>query len=333
MRASILSLSLIAVSACGDAVAPAADARAGIDATTSCVASAGWSAAPSVLGGPIQETAAVAVDGKVYVIGGFNASLGVVPNVRIFDTATCTWSDGPDLPRPVHHANAAAVDGTIYVLGAMQGLNFIASGEVWAWKPATESTWSTRATMPSGTERGSAIVGVVDGLVYLAGGLRGGAVAEVSAYDPSANAWDTSLPALPEARDHGCGGVVDGKLYVTGGRMATIESTSDAVFEYTPGGTWADRAPMPTGRGGTACGVIDDRIFVVGGEGNPDTTTHVFPDVEAYTPATNTWEQLSPMVTPRHGMGAAAWGRALFVPGGATQDGFGAVDTTELLRP
>jgi N-acetylneuraminic acid mutarotase len=333
MRATTLTVSLIAVSACGDSGVRPADARTETDAIIACSATPGWSAAPPVRGGPIQETAAVAVDGEVYVIGGFNASLGVVPSVRIFDTANCTWTDGPDLPRAVHHANAVVVNGTIYVLGAMEGLNFVAMGDVWSWTPATESSWSIRAPMPPGTERGSAIVGAIDGVVYLAGGLRSGAVAEVSAYNPSSNTWDTSLPPLPEARDHGCGGVVAGKLYVTGGRMATIESTSDAVFEYTPDGTWAERAPMPTGRGGTACGVIDDRIFVVGGEGNPDTASHVFDNVEAYTPSANTWEELAPMVTPRHGVAAAVWEGGLYVPGGATQDAFGAVDTTEVLRP
>jgi hypothetical protein len=37
------------------------------------------------------------------------------------------------------------------------------------------------------------------------------------------------------------------------------------------------------------------------------------------------------MVTPRHGMGAAAIGNSLYVPGGATVQAFGAVDTFEIL--
>src|SRR5262245_10001733 len=108
------SLALAAWLGCGDATNPDA-----------CVRGAGWSPEPAVLGGAIQETAVVALDGKVYVLGGFNAALQVVPAVRIYDVATCTWSDGPPLPRAVHHANAAVADGTLYVVGAMEGANFV----------------------------------------------------------------------------------------------------------------------------------------------------------------------------------------------------------------
>jgi N-acetylneuraminic acid mutarotase len=293
----------------------------------------GWTSAPAVLGGAIQETGAVAVDGRIYVIGGFDGSLAVVQAVRVFDTVTSTWSDGPRLPSAVHHANVATTGGTIYVLGAMAGPTFDAAGVVWSWNPATDAGWTERSPMPAGTERASSLVGVVDGVIYVIGGLRGGAVADVSAYDPSDGSWDTSLPPLPEPRDHGCGGVVAGTIYVAGGRRGAIGSTSDAVYAYTPGGAWQTRAPMPTGRGGTACGVIADQIIVVGGEGNAADPSGVFPQVEVYTPATDRWESRAPMPTPRHGMGAAAWGGRLYVPGGATRQAFGAVDTHEVLTP
>lgn len=326
----VVRLALIGVLAsCGGGGDDAADAAAGADAP----GGSAWSSAPPT-DGAIQETAAVAVDGRIYVIGGFDASVQVVSTVRVFDTATETWSTAPDLPEPVHHANAAVVDGTIYVVGALQGLAFTAIGDVWSWNPATDvNSWAAHTPMPTGTQRGSSIVGVIDGRIHVAGGLRGGAVADVSAYDPLGDSWDTSLPALPAARDHGCGGVVGGVLYVTGGREGQIESTSGAVYAYTPGGAWEQRAPMPTGRGGTACGVIDDRIIVVGGEGNPEIATGVFPQAEAYDPAADAWASLEPMPTPRHGMAAAAWAGKLYVPGGATEQGFGAVDTHEVLTP
>lgn len=340
MRTLALVASSVLVLGCGDDGGGSGDDDPSADAAIDgeppgCPAPTGepWQAAPAVGGGPIQETAAVAVDGKVYVIGGFNGQAGVVDTVRVYDTATCAWSDGPELPEAVHHANVAAVDGTIYVLGFLTGLNFAARGDVWAWTPSTDAGWSTRAAMPAGTQRGSSIVGVIDGVVYLAGGLRGGAVADVSAYDPALDAWDDAPPDLPEPRDHGCGGVVAGTLYVTGGREGAIESTSPAVYAYAPGGAWASREGMPTGRGGTACGVVGDRIIVAGGEGNPDDDSGVYPQVEAYDPALDEWMTLPPMPTPRHGMAAAAWGDALYVPGGATVQAFGAVDTHEVLTP
>jgi hypothetical protein len=39
------------------------------------------------------------------------------------------------------------------------------------------------------------------------------------------------------------------------------------------------------------------------------------------------------MITPRHGTGAAGVGGVLYVPGGATQQAFGAVATHESYTP
>jgi len=213
---------------------------------------------------------------------------------------------------------------------------FAAIGDVWAWNPTGVDDWTQRASMPIGTQRGSAVVGVIDGVIYLTGGLRNGAVADFSSYTPAIDTWNTNLPSLPQINDHGCGGVVNGKLYVTGGRMGTTASRSNMVFEYTPGVPvlmWVPRATMPTARGGTACGVIGDRVIVAGGEGNPNSPSGVFSEVEAYDPVVNRWESLAPMPTPRHGMGAAVWDGALYVPGGASKELFMAVDTHEVFRP
>ncbi len=292
-----------------------------------------WAPATSIPGGPIQETAAVALDGRVWVLGGLTSFTAYSNKVWIYDVAAGTWSAGPDLPMPVHHANAAVVGTSIYVVGTLS-TNFTASGVVWRHTPGVDTGWVARTSMPAGTQRGASIVGVIGGLVYVAGGFRGNtAVADVSSYDSVGDTWDDAVADLPSSRDHGCGGVIGGKLYVAGGRMASIGSTTDTVFELTPGSPWAARAPMPTGRGGTACGVIDGRLIVVGGEGNPDAASGVFPESEAYTAATNSWETLEPMRTPRHGMQAAVWDGVLYVPAGGITQALGATDVHETFTP
>lgn len=329
MRALIM---LVAISSgCGDDGGSSKDDAAVTGDAGNCDFGAAWSTAPAVQGGAIQETAVVALDGKIYVIGGFNGSTMIVRSVRIFDTTACAWSDGPDLPRAMHHANAAVADGTIFTLGGMEG-NFVSFPDVYTWKPATEKAWSTRASMPAGSQRGSAVTGVIEGKIYVAGGLRNGAQATLSAYVTADNTWDTNLPDLPQARDHGCGGVVGGKLYVVGGRDTGITATSNVVYEYTPGGSWTTKAAMPTARGGTACGVTADRIVVVGGEGNTAASSGVFPQTEVFNVGANEWMTAPEMKTPRHGMGGAVWDGIFYVPGGATKQAFGAVDTHEVLK-
>jgi N-acetylneuraminic acid mutarotase len=328
-----LAAAALATACGGDGGGGGPDAAGG-DAPAGCAQAVPWATAPPLPLGPTQETAAVAVAGRIYVLGGFSGTLGVLRAVQVFDPATCAWSAGPDLPRAIHHANAAVVDGTIYVVGAMVGLDFQAIGDVWRWNPATDAGWEARAAMPAGTARGSAVTGVVPGgVIVVAGGLRGGAVAEVSAYDTARDAWDTTYPPLPAARDHACGAAIDGTLYVAGGRQRAIDSRRATVYSLTPGERWRERAPMPTARGGTACGVVGGELIVMGGEGNPDAASGVFAEVEAYTPATDGWRALPPMPTPRHGLAAAGWDGRLYAPGGADRQGFGAVAVHEVLTP
>jgi N-acetylneuraminic acid mutarotase len=105
------------------------------------------------------------------------------------------------------------------------------------------------------------------------------------------------------------------------------------VDEYDPvGDSWTPRQPMPTARGGMAAGVVDGKVIVVGGEGNTN-QSGVFPQAEMYDPQANEWTSLPDMLTPRHGTSAAGSQGKLYVPGGATQQGFGAVDTFEVLTP
>jgi hypothetical protein len=278
----------------------------------------------------IQETAAVALDGEVWVLGGFEG-LGPQAKAQRYDVATNTWSAGPTLPAAMHHANVSVAGGTILVTGDMQTINFTPVGDVWALDPAIDTAWQVRDAMPRA--RGSAVTGVIDGTLYVAGGLAGGAVAFVDAYDPVADEW-TERAAMPAARDHACGGVIDGILYVAGGRQGQPDAPLANTYAYDPGANaWTEVAPMPTGRGGTACGVIDGKLIVVGGEGNGDDPSGVFAQVESYDPATDAWTSHAAMPHPRHGMGAAVVGGTLYVPGGADVTIFAAVDTHDAFTP
>src|SRR5262249_18258841 len=181
MTARAALVAFVAAAGCGN------DHR---DAPPTCSDATGWSEAPAVLGGPVQETAVVALDGQVFVIGGFDAAGNVVSSVRIFDAATCAWSNGAALPRPIHHANAAVAGGTIYIVGALE-LNFVPIGDVYAWNPQTDASWATKTSMPAGSERGAAAVGVIGDVIYVAGGNRGNSVSTFSAYSTTSDSWDT----------------------------------------------------------------------------------------------------------------------------------------------
>jgi N-acetylneuraminic acid mutarotase len=143
----------------------------------------GWAKALPIPGGAIQETAAVPLDGRAYVVGGLTSFVDHSARVWVYDTAARTWSAGPDLPQAIHHANVAVVGPTIYVVGFL-GAGFAASGTVWRYTPGAAPAWTAGRAMPPGTERGASVVGVIDGIIYVAGGFRGGqAVANVTSCD------------------------------------------------------------------------------------------------------------------------------------------------------
>lgn len=295
-------------------------------------AASGWETLASLPGGPRQETAVVALEGKVYVLGGFDEKGEVVTDVIAYDPQADAWATATPLPKSLHHINAAVVDGVIYVAGALQGINFAEIGDVYAFDPAL-MTWTEKTSMPAGTERGSSAVGVIGSKIYLAGGLRGGSVADFSAYDTSTDTWE-ALPALPEPRDHLVGGVVGGIFYAIGGRNGGITKVSGDVVAFDPSaGAWSPRAPMHTPRGGAAAGVLSDRFYVVGGEGNTALPSGVFAENEVYDPVNDAWSALEPMKSPRHGTGAVGLNGKLYVPGGADKQAFGAVDTHEVFTP
>jgi Kelch motif len=138
MRSLVLAVGCFA---CGDGGNETSIDAAPDGTQTTCETTTPWANAPAMPLGPTQETAVVATGGKIYVFGGFSSTAAVIAAVQIFDPASCTWSMGPALPKPVHHANAAVVDGTIYVLGSMETISFTAIPDVWAWNPATETAW------------------------------------------------------------------------------------------------------------------------------------------------------------------------------------------------
>jgi N-acetylneuraminic acid mutarotase len=295
-----------------------------------------WKSLMPLMRGARQEHSVVALDGKVYVIGGI--APGSVASVEVYDPAQNAWSDAAPLPRSLNHANVAAANGKIYVGGMEGDFPFYAVGDSYAYDPGTDA-WSPIAPMPAGSERGSAAVGVRGTTIYLAGGLRSltatgqDTVATFSAYDTVRDRW-LALPPLPQPRDHFVGAVVGNVFYTLGGRINGQDNVRGDVFAYDiDTGTWSSKTPMPTPRGGTAGGLIGNRIFVVGGEGNTQDPNGLFADNEAYDPVADRWIVYPPMPTPRHGAGAAVVGNTLYVPGGAVAQGLGLVDSHEAFTP
>jgi hypothetical protein len=88
--------------------------------------------------------------------------------------------------------------------------------------------------------------------------------------------------------------------------------SSGAQASTTLEPTWATKANMPTGRYGMAAGVVNNKIYAIGGyNGSSSLTT-----VEEYDPATNTWTTKTPMPTSRYGLAAGVVNNKIYAIGG-----------------
>jgi N-acetylneuraminic acid mutarotase len=291
----------------------------------------GWRAGAS-LPSPQQECGVVALDGRVFVIGGYDASITMVDTVVAYDPEADAWEAMAPLPVPLHHPNVAVLDGRIHVAGAL-GVGFLDMPVHYAWDPAADA-WEPRAELPDDRSVGASGAAVIDGRLHLVGGLRSNrAVALHSVYDPATDAWE-ALPDAPSARDHLAAGAVGGKLVVTAGRTRDLGAFVPQTEIWEEGVGWSEGAPIPTPRGGVAAAVgPDGELHVLGGEGSDTYRDGVFPDHERYDPLTDTWTAEGALASPRHGTGAAWIGDTLWLPGGAPVQAFGAVDTNEGWSP
>jgi hypothetical protein len=98
-------------------------------------------------------------------------------------------------------------------------------------------------------------------------------------YDPATNTW-TAGASLPSPRWGAAGGVINGKLYITGGNNSY--GTDNPVVVYDPiTDSWSAAAAEPTPRFIGAAAAVGCKLFVAGGyaNGGPFTST-----AEVFTP-------------------------------------------------
>jgi N-acetylneuraminic acid mutarotase len=293
---------------------------------------------------PDEELYSVAVSGKLYVIGGWGDGKARGVNYE-YDAATDRWTKKSPMPHPAHHTALAAVNGKIYAFGGFVapattaiplGAAWEPVADAWEFNPATDA-WKPLAPLPG--KRGSAVAAEVGGKIYVIGGattMEGSkdpfftafgparVLGTNDVYDPATNTWESRNP-MSVPRNHAFSGVVNGKIYVIGGRTGQAfilsATNTDVVEEYNPASNmWSiPKERMPTARSGGASGTDGRRIYVAGGEVTTTELVGAFRAVEAYEPATNSWMTLPSMPMPRHGVAGAVIGNRFHLVSGMIQ--------------
>jgi N-acetylneuraminic acid mutarotase len=234
-----------------------------------------------------EELYGIGAGGKLYVFGGLAPGWTPKGLVYEYDPASDQWTKKKNMPLASHHLALAEIDGKIYVFGGFvkpeKGPTaWQPIDNVWEYDPGADN-WKALAPVP--TKRGSANAIVHLGKVYVIGG---------AGLHPG-----SKEPAVHPARPHRS--------------LGTNEVYDPAT------NTWESRQSMPTARNHAAAGIVNNKIYIIGGRVGAAFITRASNTgiVEEYDPVTDQWGALkASMLNPRS---AAAWGTykgKIYVAGG-----------------
>ncbi|HEX6435315.1 MAG TPA: kelch repeat-containing protein, partial [Gemmatimonadales bacterium] len=191
------------------------------------------------------------------------------------------------------------------------------------------NTWITEPDMP-GTARGGLATAVVprsggQSTLYAIGGATAsfGSLGRVQAYNVATRTWTYRAEMPMAAYDMNGAGVINGKIYVSGG-VTRDKFFRQELFMYDPAtNTWTRKRDLPSGTWGGVTEVINNQLYVVTCISQEDCyidnrSLHLF----RYDPATDQWTELaSPPPQLRRPMSGVVGGKLYLT--GTRPDGSG----------
>ncbi|HEY5922909.1 MAG TPA: kelch repeat-containing protein [Kofleriaceae bacterium] len=187
-----------------------------------------WQALPSLPEGRYTASAAVALDGAIYVTGGYRGTTGqtFATTVKLTPGATSWVAVTPAMTSPrSSHAMARATDGKLYAIAGYNGSNDLASFEYMT--PGTPG-WNTLPPLMYPRKQHAATVS--GDKIYAIGGSAPSValyITTIEAYSTTTNAWSRA-PNLPAGRyGHAAVTLPDGRIFVIGGRRALTTTSGE----------------------------------------------------------------------------------------------------------
>ncbi|MFN8512354.1 MAG: kelch repeat-containing protein [Chloroflexia bacterium] len=218
---------------------------------------------------------------------------------------------------PASNAQCPAVDqrGVSRPQGAACDSGAIEIADVAVTPPAGSPTWQAAAAPGWRPTNGPVLL--ADGRLLLAGGIDSSPISKRAAlYDPSANQW-LPLFDLPNGRAfHTTTALPDGGAILVGGAESSAFLDSRTTVRLNPvTKAWQPAAELHVGRHDHSATILaNGKLLVVGGftgGASPANPAKPIASVELYDPATNIWQEMAPLATPR---GAH---RAVLLPDGS----------------
>ena len=171
-----------------------------------------------------------------------------------------------------------------------------------------------KASLP--TPRTGAASAVVDGKIYIIGGLsrRGRISSTVEEYDSHEDKWSQKASG-PTSRAMASAVAVGKVIYVIGGRNES--GITNVVEAYdTARNSWKQVRRMPTARWNHMVAEVGGQIYVMGGITGVGNRRNAIDKVEIYDTAKDSWSSGTPMPKAKHGAIAAASQGKIYILGG-----------------
>lgn len=280
-----------------------------------------------------SECGMAAVGNKLYLLGGDG---GGARAVQAYDPQTGTWTKRAQAPVQMHHFQAVPYQSKIYVLEAFSGGGFpdqTPMPNAYSYDTQKDS-WQKEGEIPADRRRAGAGAVAYQGKLYLVAGIQhghsSGTTNMFDQYDPQTMTW-TALPDAPHIRDHCSAAVINGKLYVVGGRNTSYRDPQNKVpffaktmldvdvYDFATG-KWATLpGKLPMGSGGGAVINLGNVLYYMGGERATEN--------EPNAPRKNTyflnpdkgkkWQETDSVHYARNGMAAAVLNGRIYIGGGS----------------
>lgn len=287
-----------------------------------------------------SEITATNIDGNIFVIGGFDESGKALNNVETYNVYNDSWKKIAPLPQPLHHTAATSHGGKIYVVGGFSSDagDWIPTNKLFIYDTVADK-WTQGRPMP--TARGALTADFVGDTLFAIGGQQSSDIVSSEilntneAYDPVTDSWTTMKP-MPTSRHHAASSVMDGKIYVVGGRTVAGSSMINLNVNevYDPkANDWVTLEPMPTKRSGISAASLNNSIFIFGGEDAGGVDPRTYNNNEEFSPITGKWVSKQSLPTARHGLSAIAVENKIYVIGGGPQAGLSVSGANEVFDP
>jgi N-acetylneuraminic acid mutarotase len=254
-------------------------------------------------------------------------------------SAAHPWVQGAPFPEPSEEVLGATAGGKLYVFAGLAP-GWKPKAMVVEYDPAS-NTWTKKKPMRLASHH--VALASLNDKIYAFGGFAfpgsgppgWNPVNNAWEYDPVADEWKELAP-MPTRRGAASAGVVNGKIYVTGGANSLPGLTENGIHparphnvvatveEYDPAtNTWKMVRPLLLARNHHVAVGAGDKLYVIGGRVGGafiSSASNNVDLVEMYDPAADLWTPRTRMPTARSAIGAGRYNNNILVAGGEGQD-------------